>query len=104
MTKPPKFPTYNRGHGNVFDWIMLTAQTVREERRKLRDERAKPAYTEPTRGRPTQILVSAHLATPLKPPLVRSVFHVADHEPGHTQDRKSIYPRDNGDNCLSCHA
>ena len=93
MSKPPKFPTYNRGHGNVFDWIMETAATVREERRIDRDARARPAYTAATRGLPTQILVSAHLATPLTPPPVRSVFHVADHEPEHTQQADESNPQ-----------
>ena len=98
MNKPPKFPTYDRSeNGNVFEWIMLTAQTVREERRTLRVERAKPAYTGSTHGRPTQTLVPAHLATPLKPRLAQSVFHVADRELGHTQQVDESNPQSNPD-------
>jgi hypothetical protein len=45
-----KFPVYNRqGDGNVFDWIISTAQHVRQIRQRERLEELEKASTKPER-------------------------------------------------------
>jgi len=95
MKKPPKFPAYDRGQGNVFDWIMVTAQTVREERRTLRDEQTTPVYTAPTRGRPTQTLVPAHPGMPSAQPPVQSPYHELHHALTHKLQAGENSPQSN---------
>ena len=63
--KERKYPVYDRlVDGNHFNWIVVQAQELREERQTARIEPSKPAYTAPTHGRPKQILVPVHPEKP----------------------------------------